>query len=421
VERASLREEVDPPQGFCIHRWPRQHRPASFQVEAAQVTFRHESGVDVRLRVKPAIGRRRFLREDEELAATARTPKETGERIDDRFVNVRVAVQDEELSLAGEDLPDRGRDGLRPVRVRCPLAGRMSQGVREGFEIVAGFDLHPHRARDALGECPAERGLAHARRSVPERDGGRARQPSPQEGEVLLALQERRPFEVLHARLHPSMRVEGGQGGQHLEAEIPPRLSQRRRPAFDFHARRVDLAEDLPGAAHPGFRQGVDADLPIPPEEPRVARLEEPLALEAFQGPRDMAPQEPGAFRDPRLGSLAARFSSIPETVEVEEDSLRTIIRWVANIPTTVAQGRLDLQSEMDPLYNGAGVEIGVNVTLTHQGGEALQTAPTIIYITSQRGTNPAKTDVQRLHRYNKLLATPSGIIDGTDTIWNVG
>src|SRR5437879_2940570 len=98
-----------------------------------------------------------------------------------------------------------------------------------------------------------------------------------------------------------------------------------------------------------------------------------------------------------------------------------TIIIWVANIPTPVAQGRLDLQSEMDPLYNGAGAEIGVNVTLTHQGGEALQTAPTIIYVTSQRGTNPAKTDVQRLHRYNKLLATPSGIIDGTDTIWNVG
>src|SRR2546422_5098462 len=98
-----------------------------------------------------------------------------------------------------------------------------------------------------------------------------------------------------------------------------------------------------------------------------------------------------------------------------------TIIIWVANIPTPVAQGRLDLQSESDPVYNGAGVEIGVNVTLTHQGGEALQTAPTIIYITSQRGTNPAKTDVQRLRLYNKLLATPSGIIDGTDTIWNVG
>src|SRR2546430_14173750 len=98
-----------------------------------------------------------------------------------------------------------------------------------------------------------------------------------------------------------------------------------------------------------------------------------------------------------------------------------TIIIWASSIPTPVAQGRLDIASEMDPMYNGAGSEIGVNVTLTHQGGEALQPTPTIIYVTSQRGSNPATTDVQRLHLYNKLLATPSGIIDGTDIVWNVG
>ena len=98
-----------------------------------------------------------------------------------------------------------------------------------------------------------------------------------------------------------------------------------------------------------------------------------------------------------------------------------TIIIWVSNIPTPVSQGRLDIASEMDPIYNSGGSEIGVNITLTHQGGEALQPTPTILYVTSQRGTNPAKTDVQRLHLYNKLLATPSGIIDGTDTVWNVG
>src|SRR5881409_4184865 len=98
-----------------------------------------------------------------------------------------------------------------------------------------------------------------------------------------------------------------------------------------------------------------------------------------------------------------------------------TIIIWVSSIPTPVSQGRLDVASEMDPIYNGAGSEIGVNVTLTHQGGEALQPTPTILYVTSQRGSNPATTDVQRLHLYNKLLATPSGIIDGTDIVWNVG
>src|SRR6059036_1194319 len=52
------------------------------------------------------------------------------------------------------------------------------------------------------------------------------------------------------------------------------------------------------------------------------------------------------------------------------------IIIWVGNIPTPVAQSRLDLRSEMDPIYN-AGVEVGVNITLTHQGGEAIAPVPT--------------------------------------------
>src|SRR6266571_1918273 len=82
-----------------------------------------------------------------------------------------------------------------------------------------------------------------------------------------------------------------------------------------------------------------------------------------------------------------------------------TIIIWVSSIPTPVSQGRLDVASEMDPIYNGAGSEIGVNVTLTHQGGEALQPTPTIIYVTSQRGSNPAKTDVL----WTALLTPPAG------------
>src|SRR3989449_8803817 len=35
-----------------------------------------------------------------------------------------------------------------------------------------------------------------------------------------------------------------------------------------------------------------------------------------------------------------------------------TIIIWVSNIPTPVAQGRLDVASEMDPMYNGSGSQI---------------------------------------------------------------
>ena len=144
-----------------------------------------------------------------------------------------------------------------------------------------------------------------------------------QEREIVLSLQEARPFEVCDARLQPSMRVDGGQGGKRLEAEIPPGLSQGRRPSFDLDACRVDLAEDLPRAAHAGLRERVHPHLPGLPEEACVPRIDEALALEGFQGSRDMAAQQPGALRDPRLGSFAARFTDIPECVEVEQDSLR--------------------------------------------------------------------------------------------------
>ncbi len=97
-----------------------------------------------------------------------------------------------------------------------------------------------------------------------------------------------------------------------------------------------------------------------------------------------------------------------------------TIIIWVSSIPTPVAATRLDLRSQMVPIYT-LGVETGVNITLSHQGGEALQPAPTVLYVTSQRGSNPAKTDVLRLHLYNKLLASPNGLVDGRDSVWSVG
>jgi len=78
------------------------------------------------------------LGEDEELAATPRAPKETGESVDDQLVDVRIPIQDEELLLAGEDLRDCRRNGLRPIRVRSPFARRASERVCEGLEIVAG-------------------------------------------------------------------------------------------------------------------------------------------------------------------------------------------------------------------------------------------------------------------------------------------
>ena len=97
------------------------------------------------------------------------------------------------------------------------------------------------------------------------------------------------------------------------------------------------------------------------------------------------------------------------------------IIVWVTNIPTPVAQSRVDIRPTMVPIYNAVGVEIGVNITLTHQGGEALQPVPTIIYVTSQRGTNPPQTDKVILHMYNGLLAIPSGLLDGSNSAWDIG
>src|SRR5437870_12473672 len=68
------------------------------------------------------------------------------------------------------------------------------------------------------------------------------------------------------------------------------------------------------------------------------------------------------------------------------------IIVWVTNIPTPAAQARTDIQSEMNPIYS-AGVEIGVNITLTHQGGEPLPLVRTPIYATSQRALNAPQPD----------------------------
>ena len=97
------------------------------------------------------------------------------------------------------------------------------------------------------------------------------------------------------------------------------------------------------------------------------------------------------------------------------------IILWVTSMPTPTGQTRLDILSRMDPIYGGLGLEIGVNITLVHQGGAALPPVPTIIYVTSQRGTNPPQTDTLILHAYDALLATPNGLQDGTDSRWDIG
>src|SRR2546422_3501163 len=97
------------------------------------------------------------------------------------------------------------------------------------------------------------------------------------------------------------------------------------------------------------------------------------------------------------------------------------IIIWVATFPTPLAHTRTDVLAEMVPIYNGLGVEIGVNITILHQGGEALTASRSLIYVTSQRGTNPSQTDTVPIHLYNPLLVSPNGLLDGTNSIWDIG
>jgi flagellin-like protein len=97
-----------------------------------------------------------------------------------------------------------------------------------------------------------------------------------------------------------------------------------------------------------------------------------------------------------------------------------TIIIWVSSIPTPAAQTRIDISSTLEPIY-AAGIEVGVNITLFHQGGEALTPVPTLVYVIAQRGTSPPMTDAVVLHPYNPLLAVPSGLLDGVDSIWDIG
>ncbi|MFA5895718.1 MAG: FG-GAP-like repeat-containing protein [Thermoplasmata archaeon] len=100
-----------------------------------------------------------------------------------------------------------------------------------------------------------------------------------------------------------------------------------------------------------------------------------------------------------------------------------TIIVWVSSIPGPVAQTRLDIQGTLTPKFGtGAqlGLEVGDYVNLTHNGGEALQPGTTVIYIVDQKGSANSTTYTLRLHLLQSG-ATPNGLLDGADSVWNVG
>ncbi len=93
------------------------------------------------------------------------------------------------------------------------------------------------------------------------------------------------------------------------------------------------------------------------------------------------------------------------------------IIVWVSGVPAPVAQTRVDITSQMTALTPGG---TGVNITLTHSGGESLYPVPTVIYVTDQVG-NSQTTDTVTLHLFTTKLINPNGLLDGTDSVWSIG
>ncbi len=109
-----------------------------------------------------------------------------------------------------------------------------------------------------------------------------------------------------------------------------------------------------------------------------------------------------------------------------------TIIIWVTNIPTPVANTRVDIIGTLAPLYvpqaGGTQKEAGDWINLTHQGGESLSVFSTYIYVVDQKaGSSTSSTDVVRLHLFkcttvcSGTTGTKNGLLDGTGGSWSVG
>jgi len=72
------------------------------------------------------------------------------------------------------------------------------------------------------------------------------------------------------------------------------------------------------------------------------------------------------------------------------------IIVWVTSIPTPQASTRLELDGQLIPLKDNSGNWAGVNITITHRGGESMSFLDTRIYITITKATGVSRTEVLR-------------------------
>src|SRR5437899_11910337 len=72
------------------------------------------------------------------------------------------------------------------------------------------------------------------------------------------------------------------------------------------------------------------------------------------------------------------------------------IIVWVTSIPTPQANTRLELDGQLIPLKDNSGNWAGVNITITHRGGERMSFLDTRIYLTITTATGVARTELPR-------------------------
>ncbi len=99
------------------------------------------------------------------------------------------------------------------------------------------------------------------------------------------------------------------------------------------------------------------------------------------------------------------------------------IIIWVTSIPTPTAGVRLELDGQLIPIKDVNNNWAGVNITLTHRGGESLNFFDTRVYLTIQKVSGARTTEILRLRgtiAWGPNLGNPYGLIDGNDNFWNI-
>ena len=99
------------------------------------------------------------------------------------------------------------------------------------------------------------------------------------------------------------------------------------------------------------------------------------------------------------------------------------IIVWVTSIPTPQASTRLELDGALIPLKDNSGNWAGVNITITHRGGESMTFFDTRIYITITKASGASRTEVLRTKgtiAWGPNTGSAYGLIDGKDSTWNI-